>query len=320
MSVDISKIRLDGGTQSRAAINEATVAEYAEAMADPATVFPPVIVYFDGKDYWLADGFHRLAAWAQIGRTEIPTDVRQGDRRRAILHSVAANSAHGLRRTNDDKRRAVMTLLEDPEWSAWTDREIARQCAVSHPFVAKLREALTGNVSSEPRTYTTKHGTEATMQTAKIGSASRPDQEAQRQQAQDKTEDPARPDRAASKDDQETPAASEVPEEEIAPEVAAVMRKHSGLTREALLRDYAELIVANKAERAKDKAEIARLKERLNDLEADDKNEVIRRMQRQVSHAESEKWRANEETRRAMSQVYVLKKRVAELEKMGIPL
>lgn len=146
MSVAIDKIRIDGGTQSRAAINEATVAEYVEAMADPNTVFPPVIVYFDGREYWLADGFHRLAAWAQIGRTDIPTEIRQGDRRAAILHSVAANSTHGLRRTNDDKRRGVLTLLEDAEWGNWSDREIARRCAVSHTYVAHIRAALTGNV------------------------------------------------------------------------------------------------------------------------------------------------------------------------------
>ena len=139
MSLHIDSIRIDGGTQSRASINEATVAEYAEAMADPATVFPPVIAYFDGREYWLADGFHRLAAWRQIGRTDIPAEIRQGDRRAAILHSVAANSAHGLRRTNDDKRRAVLTLLEDAEWSTWSDREIARRCAVhqSHPLAPR---------------------------------------------------------------------------------------------------------------------------------------------------------------------------------------
>lgn len=178
MSVHIDKIRIDGGTQARACLNEQTVAEYAEAMEDPNTVFPPVVVYFDGREYWLADGFHRLAAWRQIGRTDIPADVRQGDRRRAILHSVAANSAHGLRRTNEDKRRAVLTLLEDEEWSSWSDREIARKCAVSHPFVASLRASLTGNVSSEatsePRTFTTKHGTPATMNTTKIGKQPRP--------------------------------------------------------------------------------------------------------------------------------------------------
>ena len=169
MSVHIDKIRIDGGTQARACLSDQTVSEYAEAMEDPNTVFPPVVVYFDGKDYWLADGFHRLAAWRQIGRTEIPADVRQGDRRRAILHSVAANSAHGLRRTNEDKRRAVLTLLEDEEWSQWSDREIARKCAVSQPFVSRLRPAVTDNVISEPRNYTTKHGTAAKMDTARIG-------------------------------------------------------------------------------------------------------------------------------------------------------
>lgn len=177
MALRIDQIRTDGGTQSRAAINEATVAEYAEAMADENTVFPPVVVYFDGRDHWLADGFHRLEAWKRIGRTEIPVDVRQGDRRRAILHSVAANTAHGLRRTNEDKRRAVLTLLEDDEWRQWSDSEIARRCVVSQPFVGKMREALTQNVLSEAptetRTYTTKHGTEAAMKTAKIGKTDR---------------------------------------------------------------------------------------------------------------------------------------------------
>jgi hypothetical protein len=141
--IEISKVRLDGGTQSRAAIHEDTVAEYAAAMADPATVFPPIIVYFDGSDHWLADGFHRLEAWRRIGRVEVPVEIRQGDRRKAILHSVAANSAHGLRRTNDDKRRAVLCLLEDAEWSQWHDTKIAEQCRVSPDMVAAVRTGLT---------------------------------------------------------------------------------------------------------------------------------------------------------------------------------
>ena len=184
--IRISDIRIDGGTQSRTEINEQTVTEYAEAMADPNTVFPPVVVYSDGQDYWLADGFHRIAAWQRIGREEIPADVRDGDRRMALLHSVASNSAHGLRRTNADKRHAVTILLEDPEWSGWSDREIARRCAVTHPFVSKVRAGLTGNdyqlegdgssltanICSEDgdeRSYITKHGTEARMNTANIG-------------------------------------------------------------------------------------------------------------------------------------------------------
>jgi hypothetical protein len=167
--ITINQLRLDGGTQSRAALNEATVAEYAEAMADPNTVFPPVTVYFDGRDHWLADGFHRVAAWQRIGREEVPAEVRQGDRRRAILHSVAANSNHGLRRTNEDKRRAVLTLLEDEEWRTWSDRAIADACRVDHKTVGRIRAEHLGNSpDSEVRTVE-RGGTVYQQNTARIG-------------------------------------------------------------------------------------------------------------------------------------------------------
>jgi len=66
-----------------------------------------------------------------------------------------------------------MRLLEDAEWGQWSDREIARRCGVSDPFVGKARSSLQ-TVSSEEsaRTYTTKHGTTATMNTSNIGKSS----------------------------------------------------------------------------------------------------------------------------------------------------
>ena len=51
-------IRIDGGTQSRVKIRTDVVDDYAEHMANGA-VFPPGVAFFDGKEYWLADGFHR---------------------------------------------------------------------------------------------------------------------------------------------------------------------------------------------------------------------------------------------------------------------
>lgn len=134
-------IRLDGGTQIRARIDEPTVAEYAEQMA-AGSAFPPLVVYHDGDDYWLADGFHRLAASAAVGLAEIDCEVRSGSRRDALLCAVGANSAHGLRRTNDDKRRAVGLLLADSEWSQKSDRWIAEACGVSNRFVSGMRNQL----------------------------------------------------------------------------------------------------------------------------------------------------------------------------------
>jgi hypothetical protein len=83
-----------------------------------------------------------------------------------VLYSVGANAHHGLRRTNADKRRAVEMLLRDEEWRGWSDREIARRCAVTHPFVGKIRDELSlVTITSEIR-----HGADGrTINTANIG-------------------------------------------------------------------------------------------------------------------------------------------------------
>lgn len=168
MRLRVDVIRTDGGTQPRAATEQRTVTEYAEDMKAGAQ-FPPVVVYHDGKEHWLADGFHRVLAARVAGLKELEADVRMGTKRDALLHACGANSDHGMRRTNDDKRRAVLALLQDREWSKWSDREIARRCRVGHPLVAEVRAGLTGSSSSDERTYTTKHGTQATMDTGGIG-------------------------------------------------------------------------------------------------------------------------------------------------------
>ncbi len=170
-SVAIDLIRADGGTQSRAQLYDSVVSDYADQIGAGAT-FPPVVVFFDGASYWLADGFHRHAAHVSLGLTEIDADIRQGTRRDAILFSVGANASHGLRRTNDDKRRAVMVLLNDPEWSKWSDREIARAAAVGNKFVGDMRRSLCPEHSEalpKERIFTDRHGNQTTMNTANIG-------------------------------------------------------------------------------------------------------------------------------------------------------
>lgn len=161
MNLQLKQIRLDGNTQPRVQLNQEVVAEYAEALNQGAE-FPPVTVYHDGSDYWLADGFHRYFAHKRAAKSEIAADVRTGTLRDATLHSVGANDKHGLRRTNEDKRRAVMILLNDVEWSEWSDSEIARRCGVSHQTVARIKNSL--QVEAKPeRKFINKHGTESVM-------------------------------------------------------------------------------------------------------------------------------------------------------------
>lgn len=162
----LDAIRVDGGTQIRVETDITQAEGYAEDM-NAGAAFPPIVVFFDGAEYWLADGFHRLIAAQVIKRTEIDAEIHEGGRRDAILFAVGCNASHGLKRSNRDKRNAVRKLLEDPEWSEWVNEEIARRCIVSPHTVARERATL--QMQSDRRTYTNKDGVTATMNTANIG-------------------------------------------------------------------------------------------------------------------------------------------------------
>lgn len=148
ISLNLALIRTDGGTQPRAALDQNTVEEYADVMAEGVRL-PPVTAVFDGKTYWLADGFHRFEAARRLHKDSIQAEVIQGTRRDAVLYSAGANTEHGLRRTSADKRRAAETLLRDEEWGKWSDREIARITRVSNSFVSGLRAELGLSVRGE---------------------------------------------------------------------------------------------------------------------------------------------------------------------------
>ena len=136
--LNIKLITIDGGTQSRCEINESVVDEYVESIKS-GEKFPPVTVFDDGTNYYLADGFHRYFASIKAGKAGIEVEVKQGTLRDAIMFSLSANTLHGLRRNNADKRKCVMTLLDDLEWSDHSDRDIAKICNVNNHLVAELR-------------------------------------------------------------------------------------------------------------------------------------------------------------------------------------
>jgi hypothetical protein len=156
-NIELSLIRTDGGTQPRAELNSDLIDEYAKAMTEGAK-FPPVTVFYDQLSYWLADGFHRFEAAKKIGSQIIDADIQQGIYRDAILYSVGANATHGLRRSNADKRKAVLKLLSDPEWCQWSNSEIAKQCGVGEWLVRKLKEELSSCYTKIDQTYARKSG------------------------------------------------------------------------------------------------------------------------------------------------------------------
>lgn len=147
--LNLTEIRIDGGTQQRVAANQQHIFSLVDALNEDAEL-DPIAVMFDGCDHWLVDGFHRYFAYRSERREVIPAIVKNGTRRDAILASIAANAEHrALPRTRADKRKAVETLLLDKEWGQWSDREIARQAKVDHKTVAAIRKVLDDFVDGE---------------------------------------------------------------------------------------------------------------------------------------------------------------------------
>ncbi len=104
-------IRRDGDTQPRSKIDQAVCNDYHDRMK-AGEKFPAIDVYFDGKEYWLADGFHRIQAYAlALPGEPIECNVFEGTVQDAQWHSYTVNRTHGLRRTNEDKLRATRAAL-----------------------------------------------------------------------------------------------------------------------------------------------------------------------------------------------------------------
>jgi N6-adenosine-specific RNA methylase IME4 len=138
--IQLDAIRRDGGTQPRESLDAFVVQDYADAL-ERGDTFPPVQVVYDGTDYWLYDGFHRVHAYEKAGRDSIPSDVTQGTQKDAQWLSLAANKDHGLRRTRADKRRAVVKALEG--WGkSKSFAEIGRHIGVADTTVSRTHERL----------------------------------------------------------------------------------------------------------------------------------------------------------------------------------
>ena len=144
----IDQIEATAGTQVRVKIDEKVVNEYAEAIKDGA-MFPPLVVFApkNSQRYILADGFHRLRAAIKVDRKTVGVKIKEGGVHEALHYALGANAEHGLRRSNDDKRNAVMLAFKDPNYDDWSLRQIADLCRVSHILVKNMKAEQNQKVS-----------------------------------------------------------------------------------------------------------------------------------------------------------------------------
>ena len=151
------------GFQTRAGLCPAVVKEYTELLKNGGHL-PPIRVVREIQStdpnqppttkYYLVDGYHRVDSAKRAGRTMLDAEVSDGDRIAALRLALKANSAHGLRRTNADKRNALKMAWEhrqelfgkdDPK-----DTDLAEVCGVTRMTVYRWKKC--NNVTLQPPT------------------------------------------------------------------------------------------------------------------------------------------------------------------------
>jgi ParB-like chromosome segregation protein Spo0J len=141
LRIRIMRIRRDATLQVRAELNPEVIEGYVAAIRAGESIAPPV-VYFDAKNYWLADGYCRVAAALKVGLSKVPVYVKMGVQRDALEYAFRRKPP--AMHTNEDKRRAVEARLALAP--AASNGAIARVTGASHTFVAKVRaERTCGN-------------------------------------------------------------------------------------------------------------------------------------------------------------------------------
>jgi len=167
--IKISAIRIDGGTQARLKLDYDVVKEYAECMKD-GDKFPPVTVFHDGSEYWLANGFHRYFATKSNGELEIECEVKQGTLDDAVLYAFSADGRQGLSRSAEDNRNIIIRMIQHPVWGKWSNAEIAKHVGVSKMTVGRVKASLEKDKPAPTKKkYKDKHGNESTIETKNIG-------------------------------------------------------------------------------------------------------------------------------------------------------
>jgi hypothetical protein len=177
LELTLSDIRVNGGTQSRAGLDEPTVAAMVEDIAAALeegrpNPMPPGVVFFDDEAdvYWLAAGFTRYEAHNRLNLPGMKCEVRPGDINDAKAYACGSNATPGVRRqSNRDKRAAVTMALKLAKFKDSSNADIARHCGVSGQFVGNMRAELSGEVPQPTERTVERNGTSYTMDVANIG-------------------------------------------------------------------------------------------------------------------------------------------------------
>jgi hypothetical protein len=137
--LQIEKITLDPDVQVRGITHRETVRDYAQQKKEGYS-FPPIVIFTDGLNNYLADGWHRLEADRLNDVATVACQIYEGCKDDAILFAIWKNRTQlGISWDKEARERSVLHVHRlHPDWS---DHLIQRATAVPRTTVWRLREA-----------------------------------------------------------------------------------------------------------------------------------------------------------------------------------
>ena len=141
-ALNIAELVADPKYQQRVGEDKSAIDDLATAYRNAEAIPPIDVVNIDGKNF-IVDGFHRFFGAQKAGITSLQCHVEVATEEQALIKSLGANSKNlALKRTNDDKRKAVTTALTCRDFNSKSNREIAAICKVSPGLVDKVAKEL----------------------------------------------------------------------------------------------------------------------------------------------------------------------------------
>ena len=142
-----------------AALSESVLENYKTVIAQTRTC-APLSVCFDGTEYWLFDGYHRLAVLEQLGITACQVMVYKGGRRDALCRYIA-DKLRSKEPTPQTRvfRHCLRRLRTDTVWSTMHPSQLASLFGRKPVFFENLRLWDPEKGHPDLAFSTNKHGT-----------------------------------------------------------------------------------------------------------------------------------------------------------------
>jgi ParB-like chromosome segregation protein Spo0J len=109
-------------------------------MTNGAT-FPPIVLFHDGNQHYLADGFHRFMAAQRLAFKDIDADVQPGTKEDALWFALGANRTNGNASPTRTKARHRPRIAD---MAGYEHNEIAEQLGCSSStYVSAVKGQVT---------------------------------------------------------------------------------------------------------------------------------------------------------------------------------